>query len=746
MEDMEIDQIVDVPDTPERLTNRHFGRKYAGNPDVCVNEKGERAPPVAENSKNGRLAFCLSKSSNSGEMNNCIAASPSNNSCASQNAPIFRRSQADKSFSKEFAYTAGSEKMEKGKNICLKFPSNSSSGGDGGVTVFDLTEENGQPQKLKPFFSRQGLNDNATETKKDGKANTGKSPISCIPDSSNISSNVLRGKCKIDDKTNPCSNVTVDRGKSIDLSSDSHQKTEKQVSLSPRLITAPRFRGQKRLVRNGCISPYNIAARAKQSAEQNDVEQGHVVDDVSGNTTSHASINDIVAEERSSNRVKGKGLFIHPSSVHDARTINTASSSPMDNHEEASGTSNAIRNSHESFGDQGLTMTRNCRTTHWPLHDVTGHRSRRGVDSERFITTQCRNRVGRRETGSSQNTMDRYPLENHATSLIIPDAEQSTRPCNTADKLTKRQRKNASSSRNLNPEIMILDSPGESSTISSPQSPEVVEVLPGSTHINRASHDSDDMNPIDSDTRARQVEADEILARELQEQLYHEDSFDGGEDIDEHFAWTLQHEEELLHTSLESHHISHPRWLSRATSNRQPRSRSHQSPSNRRRAVPHVPPSSRVSQLRSRILNRSSVPATATRGRRLRFPVDMDFDMRLDILEALEDAVGDISDMGIAEDIFQAHRDFNENDYEMLLALDENNHQHAGASVHQINSLPQSTIQTDNFQESCAICLEIPVTGEVIRHLPCLHKFHKDCIDPWLRRRTSCPVCKSSII
>lgn len=33
------------------------------------------------------------------------------------------------------------------------------------------------------------------------------------------------------------------------------------------------------------------------------------------------------------------------------------------------------------------------------------------------------------------------------------------------------------------------------------------------------------------------------------------------------------------------------------------------------------------------------------------------------------------------------------NDYEMLLALDENNHQHAGASVRQINNLPQSTIQ-----------------------------------------------------
>ncbi|XP_054807177.1 uncharacterized protein LOC129309578 isoform X2 [Prosopis cineraria] len=743
MDDMEIDQIVDVPDTPDRLTTRRVGRKYVGNPDVCVNEKGERVPPVAENS-NGRLTFCLSNDSNSGEMNKCMAASPSNNSYTSQNDPIFRRSQTDKFFSKDFAHT---EKMEKGKNICLKFPSKSSSNGYGGVTLFDLTEENGQPQKPKPYFSHHGLKDNATETKKDVKASIRNSSITCIPDSSNASSNALPGRCKIDDETLPCSNITVDRGKSIVLSSDSQQKTGKQAALSPCLLTAPRFRGHKRLVRNGCISPYNIAARAKQSAEQNDVEQSRVVDDVSSNTTSHVSINDIVAEDRSSSRVKGKELFIHPSIVHNARTIETASSGPMDDHEETNFTSNAIRHSHGCFGGSGgWTAARNHRTTGWPLHDVTGHRSRRGENSERFISMHCRNGVGRRDIGSSQNAMDvRHPLENNATSLIIPDAEQSTRSCNTADKLTKRQRKNASTSRNLNSEIMILDSPGESSNLSSSQSSEVVELLPGATYTNRVSHDSDDMNPIDSDTRARQVEADEILARELQEQLYHEDSVDGGEHIDEHLAWALQHEEELLHTSFEGHHISHPRLLSRAASNRQPRSRSHQSPTNRRRAVPHAPSSNRVSQLRSRILNRSSVPAISTRGRRLRFPVDMDFDMRLDILEALEDAVGDISDMGIAEDMFQAHRDFNEDDYEMLLALDENNHQHAGASAHQINSLPQSTIQTDNFQEACAICLEIPVMGETIRHLPCLHKFHKDCIDPWLRRRTSCPVCKSSI-
>ncbi|KAJ6393111.1 hypothetical protein OIU77_022567 [Salix suchowensis] len=85
------------------------------------------------------------------------------------------------------------------------------------------------------------------------------------------------------------------------------------------------------------------------------------------------------------------------------------------------------------------------------------------------------------------------------------------------------------------------------------------------------------------------------------------------------------------------------------------------------------------------------------------------------------------------------------NDYEMLLALDESNSQH-GAAARQINSLPESVVQTDNLEETCAICLEAPAIGEKIRHLPCLHKFHKECIDPWLSRKTSCPICKCGIL
>jgi E3 ubiquitin-protein ligase RNF6 len=99
---------------------------------------------------------------------------------------------------------------------------------------------------------------------------------------------------------------------------------------------------------------------------------------------------------------------------------------------------------------------------------------------------------------------------------------------------------------------------------------------------------------------------------------------------------------------------------------------------------------------------------------------------------------------------------FFRNDYDALLALDENNHEHTGASERQINSLPQSVVQVqisfntsevvyvfflfespnsyaiiyfeqcNSIKEACAVCLENPSVGDTIRHLPCFHKFHKE--------------------
>lgn len=44
--------------------------------------------------------------------------------------------------------------------------------------------------------------------------------------------------------------------------------------------------------------------------------------------------------------------------------------------------------------------------------------------------------------------------------------------------------------------------------------------------------------------------------------------------------------------------------------------------------------------------------------------------------------------------------------------------------------------------EVCPICLENIVSGELVRRLPCMDLYHKECIDQWLKENTKCPVCR----
>ncbi|KAM7494888.1 hypothetical protein LguiB_029497 [Lonicera macranthoides] len=122
-------------------------------------------------------------------------------------------------------------------------------------------------------------------------------------------------------------------------------------------------------------------------------------------------------------------------------------------------------------------------------------------------------------------------------------------------------------------------------------------------------------------------------------------------------------------------------------------------------------------------------------------------------------------------------REFDDLDYETLRALDSENVSTASSmSEEEINALPvhkykvaepksavssmqqaSSSASTEKHQDNsnaavsmklsedeltCTVCLEQVNVGELIRSLPCLHQFHANCIDPWLRQQGTCPVCK----
>lgn len=47
--------------------------------------------------------------------------------------------------------------------------------------------------------------------------------------------------------------------------------------------------------------------------------------------------------------------------------------------------------------------------------------------------------------------------------------------------------------------------------------------------------------------------------------------------------------------------------------------------------------------------------------------------------------------------------------------------------------------------DCCAVCLVDYEQGDLVRPLPCNHRFHRACIDTWLRQRPVCPLCMQNI-
>ncbi|RLN38415.1 hypothetical protein BBJ28_00020413 [Nothophytophthora sp. Chile5] len=84
-----------------------------------------------------------------------------------------------------------------------------------------------------------------------------------------------------------------------------------------------------------------------------------------------------------------------------------------------------------------------------------------------------------------------------------------------------------------------------------------------------------------------------------------------------------------------------------------------------------------------------------------------------------------------------------------------NEQKHDGATAREISQLPivavtyvlllawlfESMLQATE-DASCAVCLSAFQVGTRVRMLRCFHRFHPDCIDPWLKDKATCPICK----
>ncbi|XP_052776619.1 RING finger protein 11-like [Mya arenaria] len=63
-----------------------------------------------------------------------------------------------------------------------------------------------------------------------------------------------------------------------------------------------------------------------------------------------------------------------------------------------------------------------------------------------------------------------------------------------------------------------------------------------------------------------------------------------------------------------------------------------------------------------------------------------------------------------------------------------------------INHLPTGIYDgTSKKGKECVICMGDFSVGEQLRILPCMHSYHKDCIDDWLMRSFICPSCMEPV-
>ncbi|XP_009387744.2 uncharacterized protein LOC103974609 isoform X1 [Musa acuminata AAA Group] len=561
---------------------------------------------------------------------------------------------------------------------------------------------------------------------------------------------------------NACADMKFrDKGKGVDSCSGVHSKSHQDLASVIQTVVPQRPRGLRRLVRNGCISPYNIARVSNESevncqngktsggqkcssfariSDQDKLQGIDILDDLQPKVSQRKLVRNVCISHNSSGSSK-QPIEDELMEIEFGRVPkpNRTSNQIHNVNPDSRGRSDDVKKGKGKAKTDIYTMTNGQHgKANFPLSRLDSRKDVAiygdsntdvlGFEDQGWKTDGWREKESTVSSFKTANICE-SEASGHQSDQSNVVAIGTERPSSESDlesrrkKHTDRKRKYGSSS-NFNGESSssVLDWRFSKSRSTKTHNPHergiilgsVIEVDELHSPEARSSNLQEQSHSIFDSCNAmtRRVESDELFAQQLQEQLYNESpGIRNREEIDASIAWSLQQEENARPMSLPSWQTQRNRRDRLIT-----RLHSQQLPGN------YLPQSVNTAQYG---LSMRSAPWM----RYVDFP-EMDVNMRSDLLDELDAGMNSIS---YTTNILHIQRDFDENDYETLLALDENNHQHSGASENQINNLPQSTVQADTIEE-CAVCLEKPSIGDIIRHLPCLHKFHKDIcykLQPW---------------
>lgn len=114
---------------------------------------------------------------------------------------------------------------------------------------------------------------------------------------------------------------------------------------------------------------------------------------------------------------------------------------------------------------------------------------------------------------------------------------------------------------------------------------------------------------------------------------------------------------------------------------------------------------------------------------------------------------------GELEDDEEEGMDSADMSYEALLNLGERigdvkSERWAMKAKHEIAKLPSTKFcmsmakgkDENDSGVKCLVCQFAYEEGETIRHLPCMHYFHHECVDQWLMAKDCCPYCRQCIL